>query len=441
MDFCKKQYLLIIFLALLLLGCSNDDGSNALEIKVTNFQASYNQVKFNWELTRPNGIIIEDLLVYRISKNSDTDYPVEQLVTNLPSNATEFIDNNIPYKIDVSYKIRINYTDQRILPIVNGSLESEPQKFIRDIVMFDMVPFQVQKDPFEDNVFHIMDRSGNGALKRYNSTQQQITNTRGFTNSFALNNRFHIVNGTDIYVADTQGKISKITTANYQSTATYFTAISNRLNAFAVDGDRIYYQDYDILKFYTMSNGMSASTGIGSSANYMEPLGEHNILSCYGSAAGIRYYTPTNCNTNDCNPVYGINNYGQISAQNVMEPNLFSWNPTKSKFISSIDGRVYNISTLQQEIKLNNITGKKYFQFAFDADNNIYATVQGEKKIHKFNSSYELIETIDTKLYPLFPMVTSTGISVIGSYEPVSYWGSSTGENFYFNVKCAVETF
>ena len=96
---------------------------------------------------------------------------------------------------------------------------------------------------------------------------------------------------------------------------------------------------------------------------------------------------------------------------------------------------------VKQEIKLSDITGKKYFQFVFDNDNNIYATVQNEKKIHKFNSSYELIEVIDTKLYPLFPMLTSNGLKVIGGYEPVTYYSFGYGYSFNFNVKCAIETF
>lgn len=446
MEFCKKQYLLLTLFAFFLLGCSNDnDQTTVFELKVTNFQTSYSQVKINWEITRPDGIIIQDLLIYRQSKNNDTDFSPEELIANLPSNQTAFIDNNVPYKTDVSYKIKINYTDERVLVITNPtgtlSLESEQKKFIREIVKFDRVPFQVQKDPVQDNVFHILDQESNGALKRYNSTQNQLTNTRTFTNGSLLNNKFHIINNTDIYVADTQGKISRINADNYATIATYFTSISDNLNAFAVDGDRIYYQDEEIWWYYTISNGLSANAGIATTINYTETLSDHNFLFLYGGAVAIRNFNPTNCNASDCTPGFVAGTQGTILAYNAIDPNVFSWNTSKSKFITSIDGRIFNISNFQQEIKLSDITGKKYFQFAIDSENNIYATVQNEKKIHKFNSNYELIEVIDTKLYPLFPMITSNGLKVIGGYEPVSYWSFEYGYSFNFNVKCAIETF
>ncbi|MEL1248502.1 hypothetical protein [Flavobacterium helocola] len=448
MEFFKKQYQILSLVAFILLGCSSDEEqSTTLEIKVTNFETSYSQVKLNWELVRPNGIIIEDLLIYRQSKNNATDNVTLELVANLPSNETSFIDNDVPYKTEVSYTIKINYTDERLTPTnptnPTGllSLESEQKKFIRNIVTFDIVPFQVQKDPILVDEFHILDRQGNGALKRYNGTLNQLTKTILFTNGNLLNNKFHIVNNTDLYVADTQGKIYKINTENYTTTAIYNTIINDNLNAFAVDGDRIYYQDEEIWWYYNTTNGTSENTHIATTANYVETLSDHNFLFLYGSGAAIRSYNPTNCNASNCMPDFGAGTQGAILGNNAMDPNIFSWNTSKSKFITSIDGRIFNLSNFQQEIKLSDITGKKYFQFVFDNNNNIYATVQNEKKIHKFNSSYELIEVIDTKLYPLFPMLTSNGLKVIGGYEPVTYWSFGYGYSFYFNIKCAIETF
>ena len=447
MEFFKKQHQILSLVAFILLGCSSDDEqSTTLEIKVTNFETSYSQVKLNWELVRPNGIIIEDLLIYRQSKNNATDN-VTELVANLPSNETTFIDNDVPYKTEVSYTIKINYTDERLIPtnptnpIGLLSLESEQKKFIRDIVTFDKVPFQVQKDPILVDEFHIMDRQGNGFLKRYNGYQNQLTKTTQFTNGILLNNKFHIINSTDLYIADIQGKIYKINSENYTTTAIYNTIINDNLNAFAVDGDRIYYQDEEIWWYYNTVNGASENTHIATTANYVETLNAHNFLFLFGGAAAIRNYNPNNCNTSNCMPDFGASTQGAILANNTFDANIFSWNTSKSKFITSIDGRIFNLSNFQEEIKLNDITGKKYFQFVFDNDNNIYATVQNEKKIHKFNTNYELIEIIDTKLYPLFPMLTSNGLKVIGSYEPVTYWSFGYGNSFNFNVKCAIETF
>ena len=448
MKFFKKHCPILVLVTFILLGCSSDDEqSKTVEIKVKNFETSYSQVKLNWEIVKPNGIIIDDLLIYRQSKNNATDNAILELVANLPSNETSFIDNNVPYKTEVTYTIKINYIDERYNQtnstqlIEHLSLESEQKKFIRDIITFDIVPFQVKKDPIIIDEFHILDRQGNGALKRYNGTLNKLSKTIQFTNGYLLNNKFHIVNNTALFIADTQGKISKINTDNYAVTAVYNPLINDNLNAFAVDGDRIYYQDDEIWLYYDIVNGTSENTHLVSNANYIEALNDHNFLFLYGSAAAIRNYNPTNCNTSNCTADFGASTQGAILANNTFDPNIFSWNNSKSKFITSIDGRIFNPTNFQQEIKLNDITGKKYFQFVFDNDNNIYATVQSEKKIHKFNSSYELIEIIDTKLYPLFPLLTSNGLSVIGGYEPVIYWSFGYGYNFNFNVKCAIETF
>jgi len=444
MAYCKKH--LIALLALLALACS-DNGNNELpplEISITNFKTSYSQVKINWEIKRPQGIIIQELLVYRQSKNSDTDFYQEVLVGNLPSNETEFIDNDVPYKKEVSYKIQLNYNDERINPINHLSLVSEPQKFIRELVTFDQVPFQVQKDPLQTDIFHILDKSGTGTLKRYNSAENKITNTKAFSESWTLNNRFQIINNTDIYVANYFGKIYKINPINYNTTATFSTAIIDKLNAFAVDGDRIYYQDDEILKYHTMTTNISKSMGNAMGFQYLENLSPGVFLflynsSGYNSGASVSQMTG-NCPDGTFCYFQNIAATAQSSA-NAIDPNIFAWNAQKTKFISSIDGRIFNLATLQQEKKLNDVTGKHYIQYAYDNQNNIYAAVQGEKRIHKFNAKYELEEIISTKLFPIFPMLTSNGLQVIGAYEPVSYWNYEYGNGFNFNVKCAVEKF
>lgn len=123
MEFFKKQYQILSLVAFILLGCSSDDEqSTTLEIKVINFETSYSQVKLNWEIVRPNGIIIEDLLIYRQSKNNATDSATLELVANLPSNETLFIDNDVPYKTEVSYTIKINYTDERLAQQIQQTL-------------------------------------------------------------------------------------------------------------------------------------------------------------------------------------------------------------------------------------------------------------------------------------------------------------------------------
>lgn len=448
MEYYKKKYSLIISLfAFIILGCSPDEDKNnePLLIAVTNFETSYSQVKINWQITRPNDVIIEDLLVYRIEKNNDSDYSQETLIANLPSNETTFIDNNVPYKTEVSYIIRINYTDERIKPIKFLSLDSEQKKFIRELVTFDGVPFQVQKDPLQTDIFHILDKSGIGTLKRYNSAENKITNTKAFSESWTLNNRFQIINNTDIYVANYFGKIFKINPTNYNTTATFSATIIDKLNAFAIDGDRIYYQDDEILKYHTMTTNISTSMDNAMSFQYLENLSSGVFLflynsSGYGSSASVSKMIGTCPDGKNC--YFGniaATTQSQLTA-NAIDPNIFAWNQNKTKFISSIDGRIFNLATLQQEKKLNDISGKHYIQYVFDNENNIYAAVQGEKLIHKFNANYELVEKISTKLFPIFPILTSNGLQVIGAYEPVSYWNYEYGNGFNFNVKCAIES-
>jgi hypothetical protein len=445
MEYFKNKYNLIISLfAFIILGCSTDEGNDnsPLVISVTNFEPSYDQVKINWEVSRPNGVIIEDLLVCRSYKNDETNYSTETVIANLPSNETTFTDNDVPYTKEVIYSIKINYKDERNKTLVINNLTSEPKKFIRELVTFDRVPFQVQKDLVQENVFHILEKEGLGSLKRYNSVENKITAVKTFSNGSFLNNKFHFVNNTEIFVADTQGKISRVNTDDYKSINTYSTNITNNLNAFSVAGSRIYYQDKDQWCYYDITAGVSTRTGLVSQADYLEPLNQKDILYLYckngNSGLNVYGFTTDNCNNATCFPFF-YNNNGLSLKQNSVDANILSWNYSRTKFISSINGCIFNSTSLKEEKRLNDITGKKYFQFAFDKDNNIYATVQGEKIIHKFNSNYELIEVIKTKLYPFFPLVTDNDLKVIGGYEPVSYWSFEYGYNYNFSVKCAIE--
>src|SRR5690606_41726388 len=149
---------------------------------------------------------------------------------------------------------------------------------------------------------------------------------------------------------------------------------------------------------------------------------------------------PQNCpGTAFCNPDT-LANSPSISDGNDVDGNILTMNSNKTLMVTGRDGNIYNRNDLSKIASLSTITGEPYFQFAFDSQNNIYATVQGKKLVHKFKANtFELIETIETKLYPLYPLITSNGLYVLGGYSPVSYWGPY--ENFSFNSKCAIETF
>ncbi|UPT70183.1 MAG: hypothetical protein M0D53_13875 [Flavobacterium sp. JAD_PAG50586_2] len=442
MAYFKKISLLLLFSIIALSGCSSDDSGGNLSLVITDFQPSYNQVVVKWELVRPSAIIIQDLQIYRKDKNpDDTDTFLQPvLLANLPSNATTYTDLNVPYKSEVSYFVRIRY--KKVNDDTNGidyTLESDVRTFSRNLVLFNQVPLQVQQDILDANAFHILDKSGMGALKKYSASLKEITTSKTFTEGSLLNNRFHIYNN-EVYVADTHGKIARISATDYHLNATYNTTISDNLNAFAVDGDRIYYQDENILNYYTISSGVSTVGHLVSQMDYAETLSTNRFLFMYAQQGSygfnIKGYSTLNCNSPDCFADYTIYPTGPATVPVYRtDPYIFAWNPAKDKFITSYEGWVINLSTLQPELKLNAITGKHYFQFAYDTGGNIYATVQGEKTIHKFNSNYQLIDSISTKLYPIFPMVTTSGLQVIGSYEAIDYWGFWYGYEFNFNEK------
>lgn len=446
MEYCKFFYLVILSL-FILTGCSHDEGSENLSLVIIDFQPSYNQVVLKWELNRPSNILVQELHIYRKEKNNDENNSLIQpvMIANLPSNEITYTDLNVPYKSEVIYTVRIRYRINGDSEMIDYLMESEPMTFSRNLVLFNQVPLQVQQDPLDFNIFHILEKSGAGALKKYHFSQKEVTQSKVFTNGWLLNNRFHIVNN-EIYVADTQGRISRINGQDYQINGTYNTIISDNLNAFAIDGDRIYYQDENIWNYYTVSTGISTLGNIVTQTDYVETLNNNRFLFLYAqqgsNGLNIKGFSPQNCNASSCFPDYTIYPTGPITVPTYkIDPYIFSWNSSKQKFITSYKGWVMNLSNLQPELNLTAITGKHYFQFVFDTSGNIYATVQGEKSIHKFNSNYQLVDTITTKLYPLFPMITNQGLQVVGAYDPVAYWGFWYGYEFNFNVKCAIEVF
>lgn len=430
----------------MILGCSADEEPQIpLELTITNFETSYNEVKIDWKLQRPDGVIIDNLMIYRIEKNGESDFYQEKMIANLPSNETSFVDTEVPYKDEVSYSVRILYRDERQKEVsYNIEMKSEQKKFIRKIVKFDLVPFQVQKDPLQPNIFHILDKNGSGSLIKYNSTTNTVEQTKTFENGVYLNSKFQIIKNNEIYIAEFQGKIHKINAENYQTIESYVGISAYNLRVFWVSGNRIYYQDQGELFFYDTSTGITYRTGGISDSDYSESIGNDNFLFLYARNSywlSIYGFTPENCQSLDCHPTFQYPTPQVPLKDNSVDPNILAWNSSRTKFITSINGVVYDIKNLKEEKRLNEITGKHYFQYAYDANNNIYATVQGEKKIHKFNSNYELIQVIDTKLYPIYPLVTNEGLKVLGSYESFSYSSFNYNNSFNFNIKSAIETF
>ncbi len=442
MKFYKHLLCLTIIALAFLPSCNpSDDGSDGqLRVEITNFQPSYSQMVLDWRLSKPKNIIIQGISVMR-QTSDDFSYP--EIIDNIPSNSETYTDLDVPYYPEVSYFLNISFRDENQPDLGMQTLESELKTFTRNIVLVNTVPLQVTRDPINADVFHLVDRLDNNLLKKYNASQNRITAEKSFDNAYSYTNRFFIRNNS-LFFVNSLGVVNQLNTDAYQTEENFQLNVRDRVNAFSVNGDRIYYIDGEVINFLTLSTGVSTRLGWGFNPESMTALNDTEILCTYDgfnwTGATIYNFTPQNCpGTAFCNPDI-LANSPSISDGNDVDGNILTMNSNKTLMVTGRDGNIYNRNDLSKIASLSTITGEPYFQFAFDSQNNIYATVQGKKLVHKFKANtFELIETIETKLYPLYPLITSNGLYVLGGYSPVSYWGPY--ENFSFNSKCAIETF
>ncbi|HET8803434.1 MAG TPA: hypothetical protein VFM72_02560 [Aequorivita sp.] len=441
-----KYYKTFLWLAIanitFLMGCnkSDDDSNGQLQVAITNFQPSYKEMVLDWRLSKPENIIIQSISVMR-QTSDDFSYP--EIIDNIPSNSETYTDLNVPYYPEVSYFLRIDYRNENQPDLGMQTLESESKTFTRNIVLVNTVPLQVTQDPLSADVFHLIDRLDNNLLKKYNATQNQITAQKSFENAYSYTNRFFIRNSS-LFFVNSLGVVNQLNTDTYQTEENFQLNVRDRVNAFSVNGDRIYYIDGEVINFLTLATGVSTRLGWGFNPESMTALSDTKILCIYDgfnwTGATIYNFTPQNCpGTSFCNPET-LATSPSVSDGNDVDGNILTINKNQTLIITGRDGNIYNMNDLSKIASLSTITGEPYFQFAFDGQNNVYATVQGKKLVHKFKAdTYELIETIETKLYPLYPLLTGNGLYVLGAYSPVSYWGPY--ENFSFNSKCAIEIF
>ncbi len=446
MIFYKEiRIILLIFIGFFFSSCSseNDVIEPFLNITIKNFETSYNEVKFDWEIENSSNIIIRDLIIIKKTQNQD-GLETSNIIANLPTNQTSFIDNDIPYFSNISYFIKMSYYEDKILKENEFKeivfVESEIETFSRDIIFFETAPFQVMKDPLKDNVFHFIDRLRTAELKSYDFNLKKISNNVSLSDNYNHNVVFKLINDV-FYISDDKGNFKLIDKNSYEIKNEFSVEINERLRSFAVDGDRIYYHDDDVLKFYDLVENKSVNVRWGYFPDkYMETLSQNKLL--FGGTKVVEI-SPSNCpDANNCWPNI-LYSYNYLSGKDIhIDPFIFSWNNGKTKFISSYFGDIINVSDLSKEASLKEITGENYFQAVFDNEGKIYATVQGKKLIHIFNTDYELIDSIETKLYPLFPLITNEGLQCIGSYVSIGYYGYYYGFEFNFNRnKCAIEVF
>ncbi|WP_155960751.1 hypothetical protein [Flavobacterium daejeonense] len=409
------------------------------QIVITGFTGSEDQVIINWKLTKKPEIIVKDLMVFRLTKFDNETLYQEKLIANLPSNETSFVDDELPYYPEVIYKIVISYFDDKEKVYNEYNLETEQKSFGRDIVKFYDVPFQVEKDFDDENLFYILDKQ-EAFLRKYDSNKKSYIGEVKFDKSNFFNVKFKLLNNK-IFFSDNKGKVYVINTDEFKVIDTFTVSVLDNLKFIFVSEPRIYYRDGDILCYYDMAKKISVRANIVINSEFGESLGQNYFLFLYSKngsqSVDIKGFNPDNCNELNCFPAFTNYPLGSLKP-NSIDSNIFSWNVTKTKFITSFNGCVFNIQDLKQEVRLSDITGKRYFQFSFDGNGNIYGTVQGEKLIHKFNSNYELEETIHTKLYPIITMVSGNEIQVIETYDPLSYWATNS-EFFTFDYKSVIE--
>ncbi|MEW2922692.1 hypothetical protein AB1A65_14560 [Muricauda sp. ANG21] len=439
-----------IFLLVLCLGCSSDDEDGNIEpsITITSFVAGKNEVEISWELARDNNVIIEDLLIYRETFSDGSERRYFELIESIPSSSKSYIDTNVPYLSKISYYVKANYRydDDDQYEIL--SLQSEEKVFERDFPQFDQVPYQVMKDPDSNDIYHILTNWNPAEINRYDARVNEMVQSRTFSESLFYGTRF-IFSGNDLVLGDLKGNFFFVDKESYEINRLFDADLQEDLEGFGIIGNRLYYVEDFSFDYINVDTGAIKKHGTGKGFKYFQVLNETQLLSLYSgthsSAASVYEFQ------DDLDPDIGwdfsLSEIRRTSPELNLDGNdvdtfIFTWSNDKTQFLTGIEGRFFNINDLTPGIVLGGITGKRYLHFAIDSKGDIYGSVQEEKIIHVFDGeTLELKESIPTKLYPVFPIITTNGLVCIGAYERVEYWGYNYGIDYGFHSEAAIETF
>jgi len=437
---------------LVFFSCNDNDGqldTTAPEITITGFKTTKDRVELSWVINKGSDVIIDDLFVIR--KAEDQEYPLsfQDVKTNMPSTSTVFVDVDIPYWNDLTYQVMLNYREKEGDKDAVVMIESEKSVFSRTFPRFDRVPFQVSKDPSDPNIFHILEWRGEASLNRYSFDEDLITNRFVIEeNYYDFYNRF-VFHEDALLASNLTGNVYVLAPNNYTIIGHYDTQVSEKLGSVGIIENRLFFLDDDLwFDYLDLSTGDVVKHGLGPGFRNFQVIDGNKLLHLYNgthdSGAAIYEFGP------DLDPEYGwdfsLNKTMDTSGVDFDGDDVDQFNVAfdteNTSFVSGIDGHIFDLNNLSLKTVLNDQTGKKYFGYAFDHQGNLYAAVQKEKSIHVFdNETLELKEVIATKLFPLFPMVTGSGLKCIGSYEPFEYWGYDYGYSHSFNSKCAIENF
>ncbi len=443
------KYFLYAFIFLILFGCNpeNEPDLTTPEFIISSFNPTNDEVKLTWELSKGKDIIIEDLLIYREAQFEDSQQNSFDLIASLPSSSDSFIDTDVTYLPKIKYVVKVNYRLNTDNSSAFLETSSEPQVFSRDFPIFKRVPFQVSKDPIKNNIYHITDKWDNVQLSQYDLNFNQIVKRIDLGKNIFFNDKF-IFDHNTIVAADLKGKISFINKDTYIIEKQYNAKIDHDFETFGIIGDRLYFVDDIAFDYIDLVTGQSFKFGAGHGFKYFEVLGNRKLLTLGSSpnnswASIYEFKSDLDLNEGwDFSLLQTINTSGNNLDGDDIDEFIFTWNNDKSKFITGIEGHFFNINDLSKEVNLGSITGKKYFNFLFHENGDVYASVQKEKKIHVFDGkTLEFKKEIPTKLYPLFILLSDNGLQSLGAYNRVEYWGYNYGQDYGFDSKCAIETF
>lgn len=441
----------ILILCIIFFGaCTSNDEPDYTDpiLKITAFNPTKQEVEISWELSKGTDIIIEDLLVFRETIVDDSGRTNFELIESLPSSAKSYIDVDVPYVSNITYVIKANYR-----PDVESSYdllttESDPQVFSRLFPEFNRVPYQVSRDPANENVYHILDNWDMAKLMRYDSQLNRVIQKQDIVESFDYGNRF-IFSSNKIVAASRKGKFFFVDKDTYKIDKQYNASLDEKLEGFGIIGDRLYYVEDFSFDYIDLISDVINKHGLGPGFKNFQVLNDKQLLSLYTGphTSGASVYEFQE----DLDPGSGWDFSMRRIKATPTELNLdgddvdeftFAWNNDRTQFITGIEGRIFNIDDLSQRAILTATTGKRYFGFIFDNNGDIYASVQKERIIHVFDGeTLELKQEIPTKLYPLYPMPTANGLYCIGAYDKLEYWGYDFGYANGFNSRSAVETF
>ncbi|MFI8379040.1 hypothetical protein [Leeuwenhoekiella sp. NPDC079379] len=424
-------------------GCGKNDDFPAIEdvidLKITNFETSYNEVKISWDLDRFNDkVIIENVFILRYSDDTDSNTFGPNEIAVLPSNQTSYIDRNVPYLSDVTYSIRIDYFVDYENGVEYASIESDKKSFERDIIKFSSIPRHVITDNSNPDSYHIMIIDQNLALYNYNTKTLKIDANKSFSGGYDFYDKI-VVNQNNIFLGKRNGVIYELSPNDYTEKRMFSLPIDNELRYFGFREEEIFFSDDERLKYFnTMTNDFGyVIEDLSLSYAYSINLGNNRMFM-------IWYQYP-----NFGGRIFDVSNYDQlemihrtdfpIDFGSRLDKGILHFNEDNSEFVSTNLGRVISIDDLSLKVELKNITGKNYLYFNYKRGK-LYGAVQGERKIHVFDDeTYELLDTIETKLFPIFPLVSSDGkIQVIGSYRQIYY--SDYIDGFQYSGNFAIES-